>query len=196
MPCAPRSHLLVHTLPLAIAVAMDDQDPAQPVRVHRRSSPPTSRSRVSEFEFRKRTSVKLIRTRFICGKSSQEKAKKKKKKKKKKKTQVDLSRGVRSQPSNYAVYAPDTQSGWPCHPLQPPTTTPNTLVTSKISVFVHEFNRKASWNDQSDMFMVVAKHKSKTTGGMGLAEPHVLATANDRKPHAPSHIYCAMTGAA
>ena len=28
----------VHTLPLAIAIAMDDQDPAQPVRVHRRAA--------------------------------------------------------------------------------------------------------------------------------------------------------------
>ena len=138
---------------------MDDQDPARPVRirVHRRSSPPTSRSRFSEFEFRKRTPVKLIRFRFICEKPSlggtkQKKKKKKKKKKnnrddpchlsyfffsssltseasffqtfilyynlitkkkkqkktKKQKTQVDFSRGVRSQPSNYmyAVYAP------------------------------------------------------------------------------------------
>ena len=59
---------------------MDDQDPARPVRVHRRS-PPTSRSRFSEFEFRKRTPVKLIRFRFICEKPSlgerQQKTKKK-----------------------------------------------------------------------------------------------------------------------
>ena len=60
---------------------MDDQDPAQPVRVHRRSSPPTSRSQFSEFEFRKRTSVKLIRFRFICEKPSLGERKQKKKKK-------------------------------------------------------------------------------------------------------------------
>ena len=82
---------------------MDDQDPAQPVRVHRRSSPPTSRSQFSEFEFRKRTSVKLIRFPFVRNQAS---VRESKKKKKKKKTQVDFSRGVRSQPSNYAVYAP------------------------------------------------------------------------------------------
>ena len=61
--------------------SMDDQDPAQPVRVYRRSSPPTSRSQFSEFEFRKRTSVKLFRFRFICEKPSLGERKQKKKKK-------------------------------------------------------------------------------------------------------------------
>ena len=80
MPCAPRSHL-----------ASGDRDrdgwpgPAQPVSVHRHSSPPTSRSRFSEFEFRKRTPVKLICFRFICEKPNLGGRKQKKKKKKKKK---------------------------------------------------------------------------------------------------------------
>ena len=51
----------------------------------------------------KRTPVKLIRVRFICKKRS---LGGRKQKERKKKTQVDFSRGVRSQPSNYAVYAP------------------------------------------------------------------------------------------
>ena len=76
MPCAPRSHLASGDRDRD-----DDQDPARPVSVHRRSSPPTSRSR-SEFEFRKRTPVKLIRFRFICEKPRIGPGRKEKKKKK------------------------------------------------------------------------------------------------------------------
>ena len=56
----------VHTWPLAIAI--DDPDHVQPVR-RPCSSPPISRSRF-QFEFRKRTPVKLICFRFICEKTS------------------------------------------------------------------------------------------------------------------------------
>ena len=68
----------VHTWPLAIAI--DDPDHVQPVR-RPCSSPPISRSRF-QFEFRKRTPVKLICFRFICENTSLGERNQKKKKKK------------------------------------------------------------------------------------------------------------------
>ena len=99
MPCASRSH------PLADRdVDIDDPTRTPPNPSVAVAVLPQLQDRNFQFECCKRTPVKLIRFRFICKKTSL--GGRKQKEKKKKKTQVDFSRGVRSQPSNYAVYAP------------------------------------------------------------------------------------------
>ena len=97
----------VHTLPLVIAIAMDDQDPGPPnpsastaavlLQLH-------DRDFLSSSFAKERLSNSFAFDSFVRNQASVRETKKKKKKK----TQVDFSRGVRSQPSNYAVYAPGT----------------------------------------------------------------------------------------
>ena len=100
----------VHTLPLAIAIAMDDQEGD---RTPPNSSASTAavllqlhdRDFLSLSFAKERLSNSFAFDLFVRNQASMRESKKKKK------TQVDFSLGgggggVRSQPSNYAVYAP------------------------------------------------------------------------------------------
>ena len=56
--------------------------------------------------------------------------------------------------------------------MSPSTTTNHNFknflfTTSEILVYVHEINRKAGWNDQADMCMGEAKHKTQDNGRVG-----------------------------
>ena len=94
MPCASRSH------PLAIATSMTRPGP-RPTRPPPLQFPCNRQDRnFSSSVAKERLSNSFAFDSFVRKQATVCESKKRKK------TQVDFSRGVRSQPSNYAVYAP------------------------------------------------------------------------------------------